>query len=107
MNKQNVFEGRREIVPFFCGPGIVFKGTVSRDFLRLVFFMNQFPLPPQSIPFRPFQICSKIRGDIRESRCTTGINDTGGEIATGINDTGGKFATGISDTSSKFLHHFR
>jgi hypothetical protein len=51
----------------------------------------------------------KIRGDIRESRCTTGVVDTGGntgEIAAGINDTGGKFATGISDTGGKFLHHF-
>jgi hypothetical protein len=33
----------------------------------------------------------KIRGDNRKSRCTTGINDTGGNFATGINDTGGKF----------------
>jgi hypothetical protein len=80
--------------------------------------MNQFPPPPQSITFRSFRIFSKIRGDIRESRCTTGINDTGskfatgvndtgGKIAAGINDTGGKFATGISDTGGKFLHHFR
>ncbi len=65
------------------------KGTVSRDFLLLVFFMNQFP-QPQSIPFRPFRIFSKIRGDIRESRCTTGVNDTGGKFATGVNDAGGK-----------------
>jgi hypothetical protein len=50
--------------------------------------MNQFP--PQSIPLRPFQIFSKIRGDIRNSMCTTGINDTGGKFATGVNDTGGK-----------------
>jgi hypothetical protein len=49
----------------------------------------------------------KIRRDIRESRCSTGINDTGGKIAAGINDTGGKFATGISDTGGIFLHHFR
>jgi hypothetical protein len=25
----------------------------------------------------------KIRGDIRKSRCTTGVNDTGGKFATG------------------------
>jgi hypothetical protein len=31
-----------------------------------------------SIPLRPFRIFSKIRGDIRGSRCTTGVNDTGG-----------------------------
>jgi hypothetical protein len=31
-----------------------------------------------SIPLRPFQIFSKIRGDIRGSRYITGVNDTGG-----------------------------
>ncbi len=54
----------------------------------------------------------KIGGDVRNSRCTTAINDTGGKFATGINDTsanvasssacvvdtGGKFATGVVDT---------
>jgi hypothetical protein len=68
----------------------LFKGTVSRDFLLLVFFMNQFPLKPLSIPLGLFRIFSKIRGDIRSSRLTTGINDTGGKFATGIKDTGGK-----------------
>ncbi len=32
-----------------------------------------------SITLRPFRIFSKIRGDIRGSRCTTGVNDTGGK----------------------------
>ncbi len=62
---------------------------------------------PQSIPFRPFRIFSKIRGDIRKSRYTTGINDTGGKIAASIKDADGKFATGISDTGGKFFYHFR
>jgi hypothetical protein len=37
-------------------------------------------------------IISKIRGDIRKSRCTTGVNgnDTGGKFAIGVNDAGGK-----------------
>ncbi len=51
--------------------------------------------------FGSFRIFSKIRGDIPRSRCTTGINDTGGKFATsttGVVDTGGKFATGVSDT---------
>jgi hypothetical protein len=30
------------------------KGTVSRDFLLLVLFMDQFPPSPRSIPLRPF-----------------------------------------------------
>jgi hypothetical protein len=86
---------------------------VSRDFLFLVFFHESVSPQPWSIPLRPFQIFSKIRGDIRKSRCTTGgkfatgVNDIGGKIATGINDTGGKFATGINDTGGKFFHHFR
>jgi hypothetical protein len=44
------------------------KGTVShsRDFLLLVFFMNQFPLSPLGL----LRIFSKIRGDIRSLRCS-------------------------------------
>ncbi len=44
---------------------------------------------------------SKIREDICKSRCTTGINDTGGKFASGtagVVDTCGKFATGVNDT---------
>jgi hypothetical protein len=40
---------------------------------------------------------SKIRGDIRSSRCTTGVIDIGGKFTAGINDisgTGGKFTAG-------------
>jgi hypothetical protein len=49
----------------------------------------------------------KIRGDIRKSRYTTGINDIGGKFATGFSDTGGKFITrvkfaaGVNDTGGK------
>jgi hypothetical protein len=59
--------------------------------------MNQSPPPPQpqSIPLGPFQIFSKIRGDIRKS---SGINDTGSNFDTGVNDTSGKFAIGVNDT---------
>jgi hypothetical protein len=31
------------------------------------------------IPLRPFRIFSKIRGDIRGSRCSTGVFNTGGK----------------------------
>jgi hypothetical protein len=47
----------------------------------------------------------KIRGDIRKSRCTTGINNSSGKFATCINKTGGKFAigtAGVVDTGGKF-----
>ncbi len=52
------------------------KGAVSGDFLLKVYLINH--LPPSS-------------ENIRKSRCTTDIIDTGGKFATGINDTGGKF----------------
>jgi hypothetical protein len=92
------------------------KSRVTR-FFTSGFFHESVSPQPQSIPLRPFQILSKICGDIRKSRCTTGINDTGdklatcvndtgGKIAAGINDTGGKFATGINDTGGKYCHQF-
>jgi hypothetical protein len=34
------------------------KGTVSRDFMLLVFFMNQFPPSTQSILFRPTPVAN-------------------------------------------------
>jgi hypothetical protein len=55
------------------------------------FFHESVSPQLQSIPLGPFQIFSKIRGDICKSRCTTSINDTSGKFATGINDTDGKF----------------
>ncbi len=51
------------------------------------FFHESVSPQPQSIPVGPFQIFSKIRGDIFKSRCTNGINDTGGKFAIGINNT--------------------
>ncbi len=66
------------------------KGQCHEIFSFWFYHESVYP-QPQSIPLGPFQIFSKIRGDIRKSRCTTGINDTGGKIAAGINDTGGKF----------------
>ncbi len=54
-------------------------------------FFHESPSPkPLIITLGSFQIFSKIRGDIRKSRCTTGVNDTGGKFATGVNDTSGK-----------------
>jgi hypothetical protein len=82
--------------------------------LLLVFHESVSP-QPQSIPLGPFRIFSKILGDIRKSRCTTGINDTGSKFATGsttpaanfatsiasVADTGGKFAAGVNDIGGK------
>jgi hypothetical protein len=87
--------------------------------------MNHLPQAPDN-NIGSFRIFSKIRGDIRKSRCITGVNDTGGKLppvsttpvanfatislcvvdtsgkfATGVNDTVGKFAAGINDTDGK------
>jgi hypothetical protein len=46
----------------------------------------------------------KIRRDIRKSRCTTSINDTGGKFSTifaSAVDIGGKFATDVNDAGGK------
>ncbi len=52
-----------------CGfANLGFQGTVARDFFASGFFHELVSPQPQSIPL----------GDIRKSRCTTGINDTGG-----------------------------
>jgi hypothetical protein len=54
----------------------------------------------------------KIHGDIRKSKCTTGVVDTGGKLpavsttpaanfaasSPCVVDTGGNFATGVNDT---------
>jgi hypothetical protein len=58
---------------FYCLKGL------SRDFRLVVFYHESVSPKHLSIPLRPFQIFSKTRGDIRGSRCTTGVNDTGGK----------------------------
>jgi hypothetical protein len=55
-----------------------FKGAVPRDFRLLVILMISSP-KHLSVLIRPFRIFSKIRGDIRGSRCTTSVVDTGGK----------------------------
>ncbi len=75
------------------------RDSVIRSFL-LFFFHESVPPQPQSIPLGPFQIC----GDICKSRCTIGVNDTGGRFATSfanVVDTSGKFATGVNGTDGK------
>jgi hypothetical protein len=72
------------------------KGTVSRDFLLLVFFLNQFPPSP-----RVFQPVSATPA-ANFATSFASVVDTGGKFATGVNDTGGsKFAAGINDTGGK------
>jgi hypothetical protein len=44
------------------------------------FFPESVSPQAQSIALGPFQIFSKIHGDIHKLRCTTSINDTGGKF---------------------------
>jgi hypothetical protein len=69
--------------------------SVTRIFASGFFHESVSP-QPQSIPSRPFQIFSKIRGDIRKSRCTTGINDTGGKLPTVSTTPAANFATSFT-----------
>jgi hypothetical protein len=55
------------------------RGTVPRDFRLQSFFHESVSPKPLSLPLGPFHFFSKIRGDIRSSRCTIGVVDTGGK----------------------------
>jgi hypothetical protein len=86
------------------------KGTVSRDFLLLVFFMNQFPPSPRVSHLDRFEFFRKF-AEIFASKSAPPVSTTPvanlppvGKIAAGISDTGGKFATGVSDNGGKFCH---
>ncbi len=68
-----------------------FKGTVSRDFLPLVFYMNQFPTSPRVFHEDRFEFFRKFAEIFASQGASQGINDIGGKFATSINDTGGKF----------------
>jgi hypothetical protein len=62
---------------------VYIKGTVAQDLLLQVFIHESSSPKPQKKTLRSLRIFSKIRGDIRNSRCITGTNDTRGKIATG------------------------
>jgi hypothetical protein len=105
---------------------IAFKGTVSRDFLLLVFFMNQFPPSPRVSHLDRFEFFRKF-AEIFESQGLPLVSTTPAEklppvsttpvanlppvsvtpvanfstIFASVVDTGGKFATGVNDTGGK------
>jgi hypothetical protein len=70
------------------------KGTVPRDFRLQSFFHESVSPKPMSIQLGPFRIFSKIRRDIRSSRCTTGVVD----VANGKNLQSEKFKLFFFDT---------
>jgi hypothetical protein len=65
-------------------------------------FLHESPSPkPLIITVGSFRIVSKIRGDIRKSRCTTGVNDTGGKIATVLMEYSGAGGKLIHEKNQK------
>jgi hypothetical protein len=70
------------------------------------FFHESVSPQPQSIPFRPFRIFSKIRGDtVFASQGAPPVSTTPvanfSTIFASVVDTGGKFAAGVNDTGGK------
>jgi hypothetical protein len=61
--------------------------------------MNHLSTAPWYIIWLHFKFFEKIRADIRNYRCTTGVNDSGRKFTAGvnINNTAGKFAAGINE----------
>ncbi len=88
---------------------------MSRDFLLLVFFMNQFPPSSRVFHlnrckfFRKFAEIFASQGAppvsttpvANFSTIFASVVDNGGKFAAGVNDTGGKFATGVNDAGGK------
>jgi hypothetical protein len=105
---------------------LTLKGTVSRDFLLLAFFMNQFPPSSRVFHLDRFKFFRKFAEIFASqgappvsttpvanlppvsatpvanfSTILASVVDTGGKFATGVNDAGGKFAAGVVDTGGK------
>jgi hypothetical protein len=103
-----------------------FKGTVSQDFLLLVFFMNQFPPSPRVFHLYRFEFFRKFAEIFASqgappvsttpvanlppvsvtpvaniSTIFASVVDTDGKFAAGVNYSSGKFATGVNDAGGK------
>ncbi len=85
-----------------------FKGTVSRDFSLLVFFMNQFPPSPRvfhSDCFEFFRKFAEIFAEIFASQGAPPVSTTPvaniSTIFASVVDIGGKFASGVNDAGGK------
>jgi hypothetical protein len=63
------------------------NGQCHEIFLVQVFFHESSSPHAPERTLGSFRIFSKIRKDIRMSRCTTGINDTGGKFVAGVSTT--------------------
>jgi hypothetical protein len=111
----------------FSASSNIIKGTVSRDFLLLVFFMNQFPPSSRVFHLDRFEFFRKF-AEIFASQGAPPVSTTPvaklppvsttpvanlslvsatpvanfSTIFASVVDTGGKFATGVANTGGKF-----
>ena len=86
------------------------KGTVSRDFLLMVFFLNHFPPSPRVFHLDRFEFFQKFT-EIFASQGAPPVANLPPVSATpvanfstifaSVIDTGGKFAAGVNDTGGK------
>ncbi len=73
---------------FVCAKGSL--KAQCHEIFDFRFFHELVSPKPLYIPLGPFKFFF-IRGNIRSSRCTTGVIDTGSKFATGIINSVGKF----------------
>jgi hypothetical protein len=76
------------------------KGTVSQDFLLLVFFLNQFPPSPRVFHLDRFEFFRKFVSQGAPPVSATPVANIS-TIFASVVDTGGKFATGVNDAGAK------
>jgi hypothetical protein len=85
----------------------ILKGTVSRDFLPLVFSIKVFLLVPKDMPIKDFNFFANIRKVIQLLRCIASVNNTSEAGIAGVVETGEKFLTGVVDTGKLCFYCFR
>ncbi len=77
---------------------------MSRDFLPLAFFMNQFPPSPRVLHLDRFKFFRKF-AEIFASQGAPPVSTTPvanfSSLFASVVDTGGKFATGVNDAGGK------
>ncbi len=82
---------------------LFYRDSVTRFFVSGFFYESPSP-KPLIITLGSFRICSKICGYIRKSRCTTGVNYTGGKLPPVSTTPAANFATSspcVVDTGGK------
>ncbi len=75
---------------------LLLKGTQSHEIYGFWLFHESVYTQPQSIPLGPFWIFSKILGDIRRSRCSTGTTTPAANLPLVSTTSAANFATSFA-----------